>query len=133
MIADMQPIADVKAIPIDRQRLVGQGVDDQKRVVGLTADYATLGKPDADGLENHFTHLFHKMIGAEFRQFVRLHWDKMEDKECCVVAVAPAPKPAYLRSDDNEEFYIRTGNGTTALKFSEASSYISSRFHPGHT
>lgn len=105
------------------------GVDDNQIITGLASDYSTLGKPNSDGFENHFTHIFHNMIGAEFRQFVRLHWTKIDEKDCCVVNVVPAPKPAYLRTEDNEEFYIRTGNGTTSLKFSAANAYIDSRFN----
>ncbi len=105
------------------------GVDDHKTILGLTKDFATLGKESTDGFENHFSHIFHKMIGPEFRHLVRLHWQKVENKECCIVNVTPAHKPTYLKSDESEEFYIRTGNGTTSLKFSEASSYIASRFH----
>ena len=104
------------------------GVDDTKNVVGMELDYQTLGKPNGDGFENHFSHIFHNMIGAEFRQFVRLTQQKQDDKEYCVVAVAPAPRPVYLKSDENEEFYIRTGNGTTSLKFSQAAGYIENRF-----
>jgi hypothetical protein len=68
------------------------------------------------------------MIGAEFRQFVKLDWSRVEGKECCLVSVSPTRKPVYLKNDNNgEEFYIRTGNGTTALKLSEAHAYIDSR------
>ncbi len=104
------------------------GVDDNKTVVGLASDYGSLVRKDADGFENHFTQVFHNMIGAEFRQFVKLNWSQVDDKECCVVSVSPSRKPAYLKGDNNgEEFYIRTGNGTTALKLSEANAYIDSR------
>ena len=104
------------------------GVDDDKAVVGLAADYSSLVRKDADGFENHFTQIFHNMIGAEFRQFVKLNWSHVEGKECCVVSVSPSRKPAYLKGENNsEEFYIRTGNGTTSLKLSEATAYIDSR------
>ncbi len=104
------------------------GVDDNKAIVGLASDYGSLIKKDADGFENHFTQVFHNMIGAEFRQFVKLNWSQVDGKECCVVSISPSRKPAYLKNDNNsEEFYIRTGNGTTALKLSEANAYIDSR------
>ena len=104
-------------------------VDDNKAIVGLAADYGSLIKKDADGFENHFTQVFRNMIGAEFRQFVKLNWSQADGKECCVVSVSPSHKPAYLKGDNNgEEFYIRTGNGTTSLKLSEANDYIDSRW-----
>ena len=104
------------------------GIDDNKSVVGLAADYSSLNKKDADGFENHFTNIFHNMVGAEYRQFVKLNWSHVDGKECCVVSVAPSHKPAYLKENNAEEFYIRTGNGTTALKLSEANAYIDSRW-----
>jgi len=45
-----------------------------------------------------------------------------------LVSVSPADRPAYLREQDREEFYIRTGNGSTALRMSETQAYIASRF-----
>ena len=105
------------------------GVDDNKTVVGVSFDCASLMRKDADGFENHFTQVFQNMIGPEFRQLVKLSWSQMEGKECCVISVSPSHKPAYLKNDNSgEEFYIRTGNGTTALKLSEAKSYIDSRW-----
>jgi len=105
------------------------GVDDNKTIVGLTSDYGSLIRKDADGFENHFTQVFHNMIGAEFRQFVKLNWSHVDGKECCVVSVSPSRKPVYLKGDNNgEEFYIRTGNGTMSLKLSEANAYIDSHW-----
>ena len=104
------------------------GIGDNKTIVGLASDYNSLVRKDADGFENHFTQVFHNMIGAEFRQFVKLNWSQADGKECCVVSISQSHKPVYLKGDNNgEEFYIRTGNGTTSLKLSEANTYIDSR------
>lgn len=104
------------------------GVDDSGSILGLERDYHSLPKPNADGFENHFTHLFHNMIGPEFRRFVELAIHKAKGVDCCRVDVSPSNKPVYLNMDDGEEFYIRTGNGTTSLKLSEAASYIDSHW-----
>lgn len=104
------------------------GVDDKGKPVGLAEDYGSLRRPDQDGFENHFTNVFNSVIGAEFRQFIRLHFPKVGEKEVCVVEVAPAARPVFLRFDNaSEEFYIRTGNSTTALKMSEAAVYLEER------
>jgi len=104
------------------------GVDDSGNVVGLHHDYRSLPKQNADGFQNHFTNVFHTMIGPELRQFVELTTHKVGGKECCLVRVISSDKPAYLKLDSGEEFYIRTGNGTTALKLSEAASYVDSHW-----
>lgn len=104
------------------------GVNDAKEVVGLEYDYASLGKQNSDGFENHFSHIFQTALGAEFRRYVHLSHTTLDDKRCCLVRVEPSPVPVYLKSDGTEEFYIRTGNATTSLKFSEATNYIRSKF-----
>ena len=104
------------------------GVDDSGNVVGLDNDYKSLPKSNTDGFENHFTNLFHTMIGPEFRQFVELSVHRVGDKECCLIQVMPAFKPAYLKLDSGDEFFVRTGNGTTSLRLSEVSSYIDSHW-----
>lgn len=104
------------------------GVNDSGSVIGLENDFRSLPKPNADGFQNHFTNVFHTMIGPEFRRFVRLTFHEFENEICCLISVFPSDRPAYLKLDNGEEFYIRTGNGTTALKLSEAASYIDSRW-----
>ncbi|MBX4189859.1 putative DNA binding domain-containing protein [Candidatus Parcubacteria bacterium] len=105
------------------------GVDDNKILVGLEHDFATLGKPNSDGFENHFSHVFNTMIGPSYRQYVTIQVAEHEGKHCGLVTVTPSSSPVYLKTDNSEEFFIRTGNGTTSLKLSETQSYIQSRFH----
>ena len=104
------------------------GVGDGGEAVGLEHDYATLPRRDGDGLQNHFSNVLSAMLGPSLRQYVRLKPFTHEGKECMLVAVTPSDRPAYLRDQDHEEFFIRTGNGTTSLRMSEANSYIATRF-----
>jgi len=66
------------------------------------------------------------MIGPEFRRLVKLKFDNTGGKTLCLVDIEPGRKPAYLKTGDGEDFYIRTGNATTPLKMSEVATYISS-------
>jgi len=100
------------------------GVADGREVIGLTHDYKSLPRGDADGFENHFTSVFNNTIGAELRRFVKLNFARVGDKDICIVEVKPSTTPAYVRFDNSEEFYVRTGNSTTPLKVSEATAYI---------
>lgn len=104
------------------------GVDDSGKIIGLENDFRSLPKPDTDGFQNHFTNVFHTTIGPEFRQFIELTFHEIDNKNCCLVNVLPANRPTYLRLDNGEEFYIRTGNGTTGLKLSEAAAYTDSHW-----
>jgi hypothetical protein len=100
------------------------GIDDKGEAVGLEKDYASLAKFGSDGFENHFTNLFNTAIGAEFRRFIRFNFKNLNGKEVCIVDVLASTKPAFVKWEEEEDFYIRTGNSTTALKLSEANSYI---------
>ncbi|MFH0806509.1 MAG: RNA-binding domain-containing protein [Candidatus Brennerbacteria bacterium] len=108
------------------------GIDDAKRPLGLEYDYGTIQKQSSDGFENHFTQVFSAMIGPEFRHLVKLWFEKYEGKDVCVVDVAQSARPVYLKIENAEHFFVRTGNTITALKLSEAEEYIASRW-PGRT
>ena len=99
------------------------GVGDGRQPLGLRDDYNTLKRPDSDGFENHFTQIFNAMIGPEFRHLVKLRFASLNDQDLCVVSVVPSARPIYLKLENNEHFYVRTGNVTTPLKMSEAESY----------
>lgn len=104
------------------------GVNDQREPVGLSKDYGTLQRKDRDGFENHFTQVFNAAIGPEFRSLVHLKFEQMNGAEICRVSVKPSPRPVYFTYDQNEHFYMRTGNITTSLKLREVESYVRSRW-----
>ena len=104
------------------------GLDDKRRPLGLENDYNTLQRKDSDGFENHFTQVFNAMIGPEFRQMVKIWFQNMNDRDVCIIQVAPSTRPVYMKINDNEHFFIRTGNITTNLKFSEVESYSRTRW-----
>ena len=104
------------------------GVSDARAPLGLQNDYQTLQRKDSDGFENHFTQSFNNMIGPEFRSFVKLWFHNIDGCDICTIQALPSPRPVYLKTDNNEHFYIRTGNISTSLKLSEIESYSRSRW-----
>ena len=105
------------------------GVTDGGKIYGLDEDYNSLNRKDRDGFENHLNQILKNMIGAEFRQYVAVVFEAIEGKDVCVVEVQGSPKPVYVKANgDGEEFFIRTGNTTSALSLSETHSYIDSHW-----
>lgn len=104
------------------------GVDDKGQILGLDSDYLSLSKKDADGFENHFTNIFKTSIGSEFRNFIRFAFHKIDGKEICQIKILPANKPAYTKFENEEFFYIRTGNTTNSLQVSQIAPYIKGRW-----
>lgn len=100
------------------------GVNDNKSVNGLESDYKTLGRQDRDGFETHFNNIFNSTLSPRFRQFVKLNFDKINNRDVCLVKVSPSDAPVYLKANNSEEFYVRTGNTTTSLTMSEVADYI---------
>lgn len=99
------------------------GVEDNGLIYGLASDFNTLKKNNTDGFENHFNNVFNSMVGVEYRQYVTLLFQTIEDKEVCLVLVEPSDTPVYLKIDNKEDFYVRTGNATSPMNFSQAQAY----------
>lgn len=108
------------------------GVSDTRTPLGLENDYQTLQRKDVDGFENHFTQAFNSMIGPEFRNLIKLWFYKLDERDLCIVQVLTSHRPVYLKTDNNEQFYMRTGNTSTALKLSEIESYSRSHWPERH-
>lgn len=104
------------------------GVDDGGETLGLNKDFESLTRKDQDGFENHFTQVFNNAIGSAHRRFVGARFHDINNKTICVLTVQPSNAPAYLKIDNFEAFYIRTGNSTTALNLSNVNDYIRSRW-----
>jgi membrane protein YdbS with pleckstrin-like domain len=104
------------------------GVDDAGTVLGIEADLQGMRKPNIDGWENTFNLAFNKMIGVEYRRLISLEFYEKDGKTVCHVYVKPADRPIFLRENNTEEFYIRAGNASQPLSFSQAARYIQARF-----
>lgn len=101
------------------------GVNDDGKVIGLENDFKALPKKNKDAFENHFSMLVKTMIGLSFAKYVSTKFEKIDDKDICVVTVKEGHKPAYLVSGDKkEDFYVRVGNSTQPFSMSETSEYI---------
>ena len=104
------------------------GVTDNGKIYGLEDDYQSLVRKDRDGFENHFNQVVKHTIGAQMRQNINLIFEKIEDKDVCLIEVESSLTPVFLTNNENEEFFIRTGNTTSPLKISEVNSYIDSHW-----
>lgn len=104
------------------------GINNEREPIGLEKDYQTLHRKDRDGFENHFTQLYNTMIGPELRHLVNLTFQQFRGHEICIIQAARSPRPVYMKFDDAEYFYVRTGNVTTPLKLSEVEQYSRSRW-----
>lgn len=105
------------------------GVSDEGSPIGLEADYLSLPKKNRDGFENHLIQLVKSGVGPAFAKYLNFHFDKISGQEICLISVSPSHRPAYLKTQGRgEEFFIRSGNATSALSMSETQEYIKTKW-----
>ena len=121
-------IKNVAAFMNTRGGIVFIGVDDEGAILGLEPDFKVMKKKNEDGFENTFNLAFNQMVGAEFRQYVEVVFEPIQEKTICMVTVQPALSPVFLTHKGKETFYIKTGNSSQPLTVSQATKYIQSRF-----
>ncbi len=104
------------------------GVDDEGNITGLEADYKTLKRNSRDYFENYLRQIFDSMIGKEFIDLIDIDFYDFEGKDICLIRILPGYEPVYLKSNNNNIFYIRAGNATKPLNVKEANKYIRLHF-----
>ena len=105
------------------------GVDDAAAIVGLTADYGTLKKPDRDGFELHLQQIIGRDLGeAASAAFLTLNFHEIDGRDICQVTVEPSDHPIYVEHQGEALFHLRVGNGTRALPVKEAVQYVQSHW-----
>lgn len=104
------------------------GIGDKKELIGLEKDFLTLRKQDEDGFELQLTEIINKHLGKEFRPYVHVSFERIQDKNICIITAEKSPKPVYLAYDDNTEFYVRSGNSSQPLNIKQAAEYISNHW-----
>lgn len=106
------------------------GVEDNKNVYGLEADYATLGaKGDRDGFELHLMNVITKYLTESVPVFLTVTFHEYLGKDICQVTVDPSDHPVYLKESANDyTFYARVGNATKPLPLPEVAKYVATRW-----
>jgi CRP-like cAMP-binding protein len=76
----------------------------------------------------HLTMLINERIGSNLNQFVKAGIEEINGKKLMRVDVQPSTLPAYLRNNNEEYLFVRTGPATNELKPSEIFLYVFNRF-----
>jgi len=110
------------------------GVSDSGEVLGLEADYLSLGGVNRDKFELHLRNLLNSAFGAAFvSSKLKVLFPAVGEVEICQVDIQPAAKPFVLNVKDKngvgqEKFYVRSGNSSQELSLAEMPPYLAERF-----
>ena len=100
------------------------GVEDDGNILGIEADNFI----NNDKFLLHFNNLIKQHIGLIFSQYIRFAIREMENgKSILIVDCVRSSYPAFLKVDNNDDFYIRVGPGSRKLSTSKAIEYINSK------
>lgn len=112
------------------------GIDDDNNILGLTNDYASLKKNDADYFELHLRNLIGSTFTVRYTaRKINISFTALDDKEVCVIKIAKGEYPLFLKTTDKsgkqlEKFYVRSGNSSQEINsLTEINNYITVRFN----
>lgn len=100
------------------------GVDDDGKVLGLTAD----GFPNEDKMGLHLVNLIKDRIGDIFLPYVHPHFEEEGDQRVLIIRSEKGPKPAFVKDGAIQRFYVRGANATAELSGNSVTDYVKARF-----
>jgi hypothetical protein len=101
------------------------GVSDDKKPLGLEKDQFE----DDDAMLLHLVNIVKDRIGAKFTRFFDTYIEEYKGKKVLRIECRPGLVPAFVKHNNEEKFYIRTGPATNELPVSEVHEYIQDRFY----
>lgn len=101
------------------------GVNDSGEIVGTELD----NFPNEDKMLLHATNLIRDYIDHFHLKYVNFSPEEYNGKVFLRIDVDPSTMPAYVRSNRDVYFYVRTGPSTSSLPVDEVYDYIRHRFY----
>ena len=101
------------------------GVNDKGEPLGIENDRF----PSEDKMNLHLFNLLRQRVGKVKASEVTSRFGALGGKRVLVVRCSRSKSPVYLKDDNTEQFFIRTGSATVELLPSEIQRYIKQRFH----
>ena len=100
------------------------GVADDGKPVGIEAD--NFSSPDKMSL--HLTNIVNSQLGPNAMTLIHTSFDDFEDCRVLVVNCQRSQTVVYVKDDNVQRFYVRTGPSTTELTGRDMVEYINQRF-----
>lgn len=101
------------------------GINDNGEVYGIDKD----GFQNDDKYGLHLVNLIKDRIGVQHMRFIHFGFEEINRKKIVRIDCKKSVVPAYLKKDNKELFYVRSGPATSELPISEVHSYVNDRFY----
>ena len=96
------------------------GVHDDGSVEGIDTD----GFRNEDKYLLHFNNLINKHIGLEFARYLSFGLRRLGESRIFVVDCRKSKEPAFLKVDEEEQFYVRIGPASRKLSLRKTLEYL---------
>jgi hypothetical protein len=102
-------------------------------LIGVKDDGETIGL-DADGFQNedkmllHLTNLIRDKISPQHMMYIHPHFIELDGKRVLSVECNSSKSPVYVKDENLEKFFIRTGASTSELSVSQTQEFIRQKF-----
>jgi hypothetical protein len=96
------------------------GVDDDGNFTGIEKD----AFENEDKAILHIKNLISKNIGVEFMKFITMFTAEIDGKIVIALVCKQSTKPAYIKNNGEEQFYVRVGPSSTKLTITQAVEHI---------
>jgi hypothetical protein len=100
------------------------GVSDDKKIVGIKKD----NFKNKDKLTLHLINLIKQNFSQEYTQNIKFQIFRINKEQIIKFEVLKSNKEVFLKSNLEEEFYIRSGPSSIQLKGSDLIKYVNKRF-----
>jgi hypothetical protein len=101
-------------------------------IIGIT-DSGEIHSLESDNFANkdkcllHVQNLIKQHIGLEFTRYVNFEIRTLQNKEILIIECFPTTLPVFLKNNEKEQFYVRSGPSSIELPLSKALKYIEDR------
>jgi hypothetical protein len=99
------------------------GVDDKGEIVGIEKD----NFQSEDKCLRHIDNLINQHIGPEYQQFIRYGMVSIRGEKVVMIRCARSNDPAFLKNNNEEGFFVRTGPASRKLSPSQILKYLEAR------
>ena len=96
------------------------GVSDDGKIVGCSED----GFRNHDKYLLHVTNLVQRHIGVEFSRYLRYDLRPIEGESILVFDVQRSDEPSFLRTNEDDLFYVRMGPASRKLSLRKTLEYL---------
>jgi len=100
------------------------GVSDNGIVNGIEKD----GFQNNDKFYQHFTNLIKNHIGNEYLPFIKSNIIEIDKKNILKIDCSPSDKEVFLKIDNDEDFYVRSGPASVKLVGKKLIDYVNRKF-----